>query len=265
MALYRNAYRKELETENEDDELELGGTEEETVVSESNDPFSKRYADLRRGSQKALNERDNEIKTLKEQLAEAAKANVKYPKSEDEVKAWMDRYPDVGGIVKTIVLKELADYDTGKAPEFNRVKELEEQIARTNVERQKEIAIKEIEKVHSDFFSLVDDTTEKGKKFHAWVAEQDDWVKYALYENETKSKPAIDAITLYKTEHKGYDKEDRKKAAGAVGRSSSTPKEGSNARFSESMVEKMNPVEYARLEPQIMAAIEAGEFNYDLQ
>lgn len=267
MALYRNAYRDELEDEvleNEEDG-QSQTDDKSNLETNENDPYSKRYADLRRGSQKALSAKDQEIKALRDQLSAAEKANVKYPKSEDEVKAWLARYPDVGGIVETIVLKKLADYDTGKTPQFDRVKELEEQIARDRTDRLREIAISEILAVHPDFNSLVDDTTEKGKKFHAWVADQDDWVKYALYENETKSKPAIDAVDLYKSRNKGYDKNDRKDAAKSVSRQTGgAPKDGSNFRFSDSMVEKMTPQEYAKYEQQIDEAIRNGEYEYDL-
>jgi hypothetical protein len=265
--LYRKSYE---EDEQEIQDEENGGkqqegnesTVEEPKFDNESDPFAKRYGDLRRGSSKALNDLRNEVATLKAKLSETTA--VKPPKSPAEVKAWMEKYPDVGGIVRSIVLEEINGYDTNKAPEFNRVKELEEQIARRDVERQKEIALEEITKKHPDFYSLIDASTEKGQKFHAWVENQDDWVKYALYENETKSKPAIDAVTLYKTENKGYDKEDRKKAGAPVNRNSSSgPKESGNYRFSESMVEALSPAEYERLEPEITQAIRNGEFDYD--
>ena len=87
--------------------------EEESKVEEEQEPtsaeektFKKRYSDLRRHQQKQADELKAKITDLERQLSEAARKEMKLPKSEEEIEAWTKEYPDVAGIVETIATKK---------------------------------------------------------------------------------------------------------------------------------------------------------------
>jgi ABC-type transporter Mla subunit MlaD len=66
---------------------------EKTPPSEQNlsaeeETFKKRYGDLRRHTQKIQEDFKKEIDDLRKQLDQAARKEMKLPKSEDDLKAW---------------------------------------------------------------------------------------------------------------------------------------------------------------------------------
>ena len=63
--------------------------------------FKKRYGDLRRHSQTLMTQKDQEIAQLKQQLDTAAKGQIRFPKTDEEIEQWSQRYPDVAKIVDT--------------------------------------------------------------------------------------------------------------------------------------------------------------------
>ena len=67
--------------------------------------FKKRYGDLRRHSQNLMGQKDGEIKKLQQQLDSAAKGQIKFPKTDEEIETWSNKYPDVAKIIDTIARK----------------------------------------------------------------------------------------------------------------------------------------------------------------
>ena len=57
--------------------------------------FKKRYGDLRRHSQQLMQQKDTEIQKLQQQLDSAAKGQIKFPKTDEEIDEWSKKYPDV--------------------------------------------------------------------------------------------------------------------------------------------------------------------------
>jgi hypothetical protein len=177
----RNANKKRIE----DEEAELAelmkvkeeATEDNEQVDEGPEPkkaeektFKKRYGDLRRHAQKTEEKLQEQIDQLKAQLDASTKKEIKYPKSEDELTAWMERYPDVAKIVETIAMKKANE----TASEYeNKFKEIDEM----KLEARREKAEAELMRLHPDF-EQIRDTDD----FHNWVEEQPKWVQDALYD-----------------------------------------------------------------------------------
>lgn len=262
----RNPLEERIEREEKElEELTKANSSQEEVedVEEPSSPeektFKKRYGDLRRHSQKQQAELQKQIDELKTQLEASTKKQIKLPKTEEELSEWAKEYPDVAKIVETIAIK--------KAKE--QASELEERMKKIDgmqYEAQKQKAEAELMRLHPDF-DQIRDTDE----FHDWVENQPKWVQQALYENETDALSAARAIDLYKADT-GIGKKQRsnkdmeREAAKGVRttRGSSPDATGDSGVIRESEVEKMSAREYERRQEEIVAAIQAGKFVYDL-
>lgn len=231
--------------------------EEPTSAEEKS--FKKRYGDLRRHSQKQQMEFQRQIDELRTQLEQSTKQQIKLPKSEEELQKWASEYPDVAKIVETIAIKkakeQAADIET-------RLKQIDEM----QLDALKQKAEAELMRIHPDFDQIRDQD-----EFHSWVEAQPKWVQQALYENETDAVSAARAIDLYKADmgirtDKKTRKESEKEAAKgvAVSRSSSPDKASEAGVLRESEVEKMSAREYEARQEEIVTAIRAGKFIYDL-
>lgn len=254
MAKYRGTHTDDLEKE-------LQGYDPTPVQEQqlpTQDPeeasFKKRYGDLRRHLQSVQSSKDEEIERLKEQLDDATRSQIRFPKSDAEVEAWSERYPEVAKIIDTIAQKRANEaLEIGE----KKIRGLEQMEA--NIKREK--AEQELRSMHPDF-----DSIRASQKFHEWVAVQPQWVQDALYKNSTDARAAARAIDLYKVDA-GIKKRAGKSGAGAaqaVGRTSANAPSGGQARFSESQVSKMSEAEYEKNEAAIMEAMRKGQFVYDL-
>ena len=254
MAKYRNSQGLEdLEKSIEQDiaaqqpeepEVEAIGAEEET--------FKKRYGDLRRHTQQLLQQKDQEIANVKQQLETAAKAQIRFPKSEEEVEAWTKKYPDVAAIVDTIAQKRAGDVMDGLKQGEERLKKLETTLNRKDAEQQ-------LLTMHPDFPEIRQDPA-----FHDWVRLQPTIIQDALYKNNTDARAAARAIDLYKVDTK-KTKSNKRSAAEAVGRSTSAPPPANGKmKFSESHVERMSTAKFAKNEAAIMEAMSSGKFLYEV-
>lgn len=220
--------------------------------------FKKRYGDLRRHSQKKEQDLQKQIDELRTQLESSTKQQLQYPTSEDELGAWMEKYPDVAKIVETIAMKKASE----QAKEFdNKFAEIEEM--RANAAREKAEA--ELLKVHPDLMEI-----NASDEFHDWIEEQPKWIQDALYDNNTDAKAASRAIDLYKAD-KGIKKASKsdtaKEAAKSVstkGSRSSVDASDSSGTVLESVVDKMSPAEYEKNAEVIAEAMRTGKFVYDL-
>ena len=223
--------------------------QEEVKLSKEEESFKKRYGDLRRH----MAEKDKEWEA-KLAAIQAPKSNVIVPpKSDEDIEAWMRKYPDVAGIVTALVDKQTKDTK-------QTVKELEN----LRYEAKRETAESEIRKAHTDF-----DTLKEADEFHDWVDEQPKWVQDALFEQSDDPRAVIRVLDLYKSD-KGLtsksQKDDARKAAGFVKTTSKTTVNTDEGQylFSESQIQKMKDAEYAAKEDKIMEAIRNGKFLYDI-
>lgn len=215
--------------------------------------FKKRYGDLRRHSQNLMTQKDQEIQKLKQQLDTAAKGQIRFPKTDEEIKQWAERYPDVAQIVDSIARKRANEALQEGEKRLGHLKDLEKKISRKEAEG-------ELYKLHPDFGQIRQDPD-----FHEWVQLQPQNIQDALYKNNTDAYAAARALDLYKAD-KGRKKSSNKKtAAQSVGRSTSaTPGTQGRAKFSESQVQSMSDRDYEKNEDAIMEAMRSGEFVYDV-
>lgn len=254
MPKYKGAYKELLNEEETPQVEEVAAAPSQAPEEET---FKKRYGDLRRHMQDSLKKKDEELTNIKKQLDTATRAQIKFPKSEEEVSQWITKYPDVAKIIDTIAQKRVmegVEMAKGTVTEANdRVKELEGKLQRTEAE-------KVLKTLHPDFDKIRSDT-----KFHDWVMRQPQYIQDALYKNNTDATAAARAIDLYKADRSQLSGSAKKSAAKAVKNSgqSAAPTNGKK-RFTESAVSKMSGAEYERNEAAIMESMRDGTFEYDL-
>jgi len=207
---------------------------------------------------KEIEEEQKQIDELRSQLEASTKKELKYPKSEDELTQWMEKYPDVAKIVETIAMKKANETASEYETKFRQIDEMK-------LEAQREKAEAELMRIHPDF-EEIRDTDE----FHTWVEEQPKWVQDALYDNDSDAVSAARAIDLYKAD-KGITGKKKsssdKNAAKAIGTRSerSAPESDESKSFiKESDVAKMSSQQYEKMADEIAEAIRTGKFIYDL-
>ena len=227
----------------------------EVELSDEEKSFKTRYGDMRRHLAAKEKEYNAKIKELEDKLGQTEK--LVPPKSDEDLQAWVEKYPDVAGIVETIAdkrAKQMFDKANIQLEELNKAKE---EATRSRAEN-------EIRKAHSDFDELRD-----SDKFHNWVEEQPKWVQNALYENTDDAASVVRVLDLYKVDNglTRSDKKDKTKAAASlVDRGSKTkvdPSESSN-KIRESDIAKMTDAEYAKNADKINEAHRSGKIIYDL-
>jgi hypothetical protein len=218
--------------------------------------YKKRYADLRRGSQKAKEDLETRIASLEGQLKQSASQEMQLPKSDEDIDAWARQYPDVAAIVETIAIKKAREQQAGLE---DRVKEIDEMRDSATRERAEVDLLKD----HPDFGSIRD-----SDQFHNWAEEQPKWIQDALYENENDAKSASRAIDLYKADMniktKKPSSRDAAKSVNTRNSRSQPDSSSNNSKMSESRVNKMTTQEYEKHQDEIMEAIRGGNFIYDI-
>jgi hypothetical protein len=229
---------------------------EEQPTNAEEKSFKKRYGDLRRHSQKQLQEQVEKINALQSQLEKSTKQEIKLPKSDEDIEAWARKYPDVAAIVETIAIKKAQEQSSGLEA---RVKEIDEMRDKANRDK----AEVELMTVHPDFADIRD-----SDEFHEWAEEQPKWIQDALYENDSDSRSASRAIDLYKADKgiKNKRSNTSKDAAKAVSKTNSRnePSSQESGSIKESSVQKMTAHQYEKNADAIMEAIRSGKFIYDI-
>ncbi len=229
--------------------------EPEAELSDEEKSFKTRYGDVRRHLAAKEKEYNAKIKELEDQLGKTEK--LVPPKSDEDLQAWVDKYPDVAGMVETIAdkrAKQMFDKANIQLEELNKAKE---EATRSQAEN----AIRE---AHSDFDQLRD-----SDEFHNWVEEQPKWVQNALYENTDDAASVVRVIDLYKVDN-GLTKADKKSktkaAASLVDKGSKTKVDVSESgdKIKESDIAKMSDRDYEKNADKIQEAHRSGKIIYDL-
>ena len=246
---------KELLAEQEGTEVEAKEDAEPTSAEEKS--YKKRYADLRRGSQKAKEDLEQRINALETQLKQSAAQEIKLPKSDEDIDTWASEYPDVAAIVETIAIKKAREQQAGLADKVKEIDEMRETASRERAEV-------DLLKAHPDFGEIRD-----SDDFHNWAEEQPKWVQDALYENDNDARSAARAIDLYKADmniktKKPSGNKDAAKSVNTRNSRSQPDAESNNNKLSESKVNRMTTKEYEKHQDEIMEAIRGGNFIYDI-
>lgn len=250
--LYRGAYRDQLDTPIEEETPVV--VAETPVVNAEEETFKKRYSDLRRHQQKTEGDLKERISALEKQLKETT--GPKLPKTKEEVNQWMQDFPDVAGIVKSMIGMDLEEAKREVDTKFKEIDQMKRQTAREKAEG-------ELFRLHPDFDEIRSD-----KQFHDWAESQPKWVQAALYENDTDAHAAARAVDLYKADMNIARRagKPRANAAEAIStkRASAAPEGDGKTYILESEVENMSPREFEQHEAEITKAIREGRFKYDV-
>jgi len=268
MALASRKYSRDEKIKKDEEELEQliaenkGEVKEEAEQQEpepttaEEKTFKKRYGDLRRHAQQKEADLQEQINQLKVQLDTATKKQIELPKSDEDIEAWSQKYPDVAGIIETIAIKKSKEQAQELESRIQKINEMQESAT-------KEKAEVELLKLHPDFVDIREDDD-----FHNWAEEQPQWVQKALYEYDDDAKSAARAIDLYKADRNiGKKKTSSKDAALATNTKSTRTKPQTNEEstyLKESQVQKMSSQEYERRADEVMEAIRTGKFIYDV-
>jgi hypothetical protein len=231
---------------------------EEEPTNAEEKTFKKRYGDLRRHSQEKEKQFQKQLDDLKEQLNKTTKKEMKLPKSDADIAAWANEYPDVAKIVETIAMKKAKEQSAELESRLQKIDEL-------SAEATKDKAEAMLMQIHPDFDEIRD-----SDEFHEWAEEQPKWIQDALYENDNDAKSAARAIDLYKAD-KGISKSSKtqsnKNAAFEVSTKNTRTKVDateSGKKIRESTVQKMSAQQYEKQADTIMEAIRSGNFIYDI-
>jgi len=245
---------EDQEPDGETQELSDESDKKDETLSSEERTYKKRYSDLR----DHLNKQSAEIKQLQSKLENAeTSGTLRPPKSDEDIEAWANEFPDIAAIVETIASKKAEERFSGAEARLKEIDRISEEATRSKLEQ-------EIRAIHPDFDELRDSDA-----FHDWAKKEPKWVKDALYDNSEDPASVARVIDLYKM-HNGLDTKSKKKATKAaasavVTKRSTKPDSNDTAgHFSESQVHKMTAIEYEKNSDAIMEAIRAGKFTYDM-
>ena len=267
VAFANRKYSNEEKLKKEEEELEQLIAEqkgEAVEVAQEAEPagaeeksFKKRYGDLRRHMQDKEKSWEDKFKQLEGQLKEVTQKEIKLPKSDDDIEAWANKYPDVAAIVETIAIKKAREQSAGLE---DRVKEIDEMRATASREK----AEAELMQAHPDFGEIRD-----SDEFHEWADEQPKWVQDALYENDSDARSASRAIDLYKADKnikttKPANTKDAARSVNSRNNRGAPDTSDSSGVFKESQVNSMTTQQYEKASDAIMEAIRTGKFIYDM-
>lgn len=264
---YRNYDKEEAKDKELEDELTaIEKGEDLPVVTAEDQTYKKRYSDLRSYAQRKENDLNEEIKKLKEQknaLESQIKTDAfKLPKSEEEIEAWTQKYPDVSKIVESIAIKKARQASLEVDAKVEDLKKREQKL-----EAQK--AYNQLLAAHEDFEDII-----KSEVFGNWISVQPKYIYDALYNNDTDAFSAIRAVDLFKADNdfmktKGTktDKEDDTRDAARSVRvpSSKAPGKNTTKEISESWLQGLKKHEYTEeIDKMVSEAMKNGTFVYDI-
>lgn len=227
---------------------------DEPIANQEEETWKKRYADLRRHTQKLENDKHKEIENLKNQ-AEQLKAavNQPMPKTKEEFQAWKDRYPDIATFIELIAEEKASQ----------RASQLQEQLQEVT----SKLSETEKEKDFATLKSLVPDveTTVKTKEYKDWFLNQPIFVQDKLNSSEDPYEIAY-YMNIYKmsfgkpTENAKVDSRDVL-ATSVRGTGSAPGAKQSNYLFTSSQIEKESRRDPSWYEKNEAAIIEARNNN----
>ena len=258
MAKFDAAQQEGGEPQEEQEETESVAKEQQVDAKEPETgeerTYKKRYDDIR----KLQSNTAAELKAIKAQLENAKEQGiVRPPKSDEDIQAWADKYPDVAAIVETIAEKKAQEKFSVAEDRLRQIDEMSEEANRSK-------SMDVIRDSHSDF-----DDLKESDEFHDWAGEQPKWVQDALYENQDDPRSVVRVIDLYKGD-KGLDTKSRKKstkeaASAVVTKRSTKPSQAdTEVTFTESQIGKMSMKDFEKHQDAIMEAQRTGKFVYDL-
>ena len=266
--MYQNSYRKDLDKEVEDPRQAVEDTQEATPQetgfiskneTQPNHDYKKRYDDLKSHYDRKQNENTQKLEEIEAKLKLAEKnqamANYTPPKTDDELKKFKEKYPDVYDVVETISQKQATRQVESLQKEVETLRKREDDLVVQS-------AYRELLNAHSDFTDIKD-----SPEFLEWLDGQPPSISDGVTKNNKDSKWAIRVLDLYKAD-KGLSKSKPKSNASAAESVTRTKAKSVNVDgntnkkvWKASEIQKMNPAVYEKYEKEIDLAFKEGRID----
>ena len=266
--MYQNSYRKDLDKEVEDPRQAVEDTQEATPQetgfiskneTQPNHEYKKRYDDLKSHYDRKQNENTQKLEEIEAKLKLAEKnqamANYTPPKTDDELKKFKEKYPDVYDVVETISQKQATRQVESLQKEVETLRKREDDLVVQS-------AYRELLNSHSDFIDIKD-----SPEFLDWLEGQPPSISDGVTKNNKDSKWAIRVLDLYKAD-KGLSKSKPKSNASAAESVTRTKAKSVNVDgntnkkvWKASEIQKMNPAVYEKYEKEIDLAFKEGRID----
>ena len=266
--MYQNSYRKDLDKEVEDPRQAVEDTEKATPQetgfiskneTQPNHDYKKRYDDLKSHYDRKQNEYTQKLEEIEAKLKLAEKnqamANYTPPKTDDELKKFKEKYPDVYDVVETISQKQATRQVESLQKEVETLRKREDDLVVQS-------AYRELLNSHSDFIDIKD-----SPEFLEWLDGQPPSISDGVTKNNKDSKWAIRVLDLYKAD-KGLSKSKPKSNASAAESVTRTKAKSVNVDgntnkkvWKASEIQKMNPAVYEKYEKEIDLAFKEGRID----
>jgi len=265
--MYQNSYRKDLDKEVEDPRQAVEDTPEATPQetgfmnneTQPNHDYKKRYDDLKTHYDRKQNESKQKTEELEAKLRIAEKsqamANYTPPKTDDELKSFKEKYPDVYDVVETISQKQASRQVESLQEEVKSLRKREENLVVQS-------AYRELVNAHQDFTELKD-----SQEFIDWLNTQPASISDGVTKNNKDSKWAIRVVDLYKADN-GVSKSKPNLTASAAQGVTKTKAKSVNVSgdtnkkvWKQSEIQKMNSRTYEKFEKEIDIAFREGRVD----
>ena len=266
--MYQNSYRKDLDKEVEDPRQAVEDTQEATPQetgfiskneTQPNHDYKKRYDDLKSHYDRKQNENTQKLEEIEAKLKLAEKnqamANYTPPKTDDELKKFKEKYPDVYDVVEPISQKQATRQVESLQKEVETLRKREDDLVVQS-------AYRELLNSHSDFIDIKD-----SPEFLDWLEGQPPSISDGVTKNNKDSKWAIRVIDLYKAD-KGLSNSKPKSNVSAATSVTKTKAKSVNVDgntnkkvWKASEIQKMNASVYEKYEKEIDLAFKEGRID----
>ena len=266
--MYQNPYRKDLDKEVEDPRQAVEDTPEATPQetgfinnneTQPNHDYKKRYDDLKTHYDRKQNESKQKTEELEAKLRLAEKnqamANYTPPKTDDELKSFKEKYPDVYDVVETISQKQASRQVESLQEEVKSLRKREEDLVVQS-------AYRELVNAHQDFNELKD-----SQEFIDWLNTQPSSISDGVTKNSKDSKWAIRVVDLYKADN-GLSKSKPSSITSAAQSVTKTKAKSVNVSgdtnkkiWKQSEIQKMSSRTYEKFENEIDIAFKEGRVD----
>lgn len=255
MAKYQRTEIDEDElTYSEEFAAEQDATETQQLPPEEK-TFKQRYGEIRQYMAVKDKEYQTSLANMQEQLDSATKKQIRFPKTDEEIDEWSEKYPDVSKIIDTIAQKRAREAMEEGEKKLSSLRSLETRLTKQTAEQQ-------LNQLHPDFNDIRQDPN-----FHDWVKVQPQSIQDSLYKNTQDAHSAARSLDLYKSDMgiRKAKKSSTRSAAQSVGRTTnSAPPTGGKQSFSESQIAAMSDKEFEKHEEAILEAQRKGAISFDL-
>ena len=267
--LYRNAYRKDVYKDDDEEQKVEEAKQDETDTSKEATPknesfvetkeedgtvYKKRYDDLKKHYDKKL----DEWKTEREALEAANKVSdtgVEIPTTPEEITEFKQKYPDVYKVVESVASMQAEQKAGDLKGEIDSLKKREEDLIVQS-------AYKELLSQHPDFQEIKTD-----EKFLQWLDEQPESISDGIYKNNKDARWASRVLDLYKADV-GMNKEPKriKKSAAETVKSTKakeivTNTDANKKIWKGSDIARLKPWEFEKVEADIDLARQEGRID----